>query len=105
MNPVQYVLPSPLDLPNQPTEPGSWILDVDDSGPTPRLLWRPRSDFPVIIHSSTGERGRLVRKLTHRLSDLPEFGKTTLTVESLISVDDSVAVYQKWDEGDWKVQS
>jgi hypothetical protein len=102
--PVHFVLLSPVNIPQQPAGAGPWFLDVDEAAPHPKLIWRARADFPTAIQSSTGKRGKLIREVVRRIADLPEFGKTTLTLEVKILVDGSDVPVDQWDESDWQVK-
>ena len=67
------------------------------------LQWRPVDECPVIVRQSTGERGRLIRAITNKITELPRFGKVTITVEEAIKLDNSEKIYNKWNEEDWVV--
>ena len=99
MNPKYCTFEASVIIPAAPPEMGDAYLDAVEIDGKFELQWRAFHEWPQVVQSSTGKRGRIVRSLISDVRELPPFGKVTLTFENFLVLD--WPGFREWETDDW----
>lgn len=103
MHPEYFQFVAPIEVPTICGGNRNGFLDIVSDKESHQLRWRSLEDWPRIVRKSTGEEGRLVRRVTNDVNNIPRSGRVTLTFVKCIAVENGATLYDEWDENDWQL--
>lgn len=110
MNPRPFTFNEPVSLPETSGFP-SGVFDITE-GPAGQfsIVFRPITSGHVVIRTSDGARGYLLRTMNSRFQEFRDLGKATIYTEDVIVIpgpddpkDDQLI--SMWGPGDWELES